>query len=192
MKTIRALATQFGLSRSTLLYYDRLGLLRPDYRTSARHRLYSPADEARLARICQLRAAGLPLREIDAVLEPVRGLRAPLCKALDRRLTELNREIAALRRQQQVVVTLLRRSGAARRARIMTKESWVALLKAVGMNESDRALWHREFERLSPGAHQDFLESLGLPEAEIRGIRRWSADGRIPPHASGAEAADPD
>jgi len=93
MKTIRALAQQFGLSRSTLLYYDRLGLLRPDYRTAARHRLYSPADEARLARICQLRAAGLPLREIDAVLEPVRGLRAPLCEALDRRLTELNRAI---------------------------------------------------------------------------------------------------
>ncbi len=177
MKTIRALAQQFGLSRSTLLYYDRLGVLRPDYRTSARHRLYSPADEARLARICELRAAGLPLREIEAVLEPVRGLRASLRDALDRRLTELNQEIAALRRQQQVVVTLLGRSGAARKTRIMTKESWVALLKAVGMSEVDRGLWHREFERLSPEAHQDFLESLGLPESEIRRIRQRSAQG---------------
>ena len=183
VKTIRVLAQQFGLSRTTLLYYDRLGLLRPDYRTSAGHRLYSPADEARLARICQLRAAGLPLRQIDAVLEPERGLRTPLNEALDRRLTELNREIAGLRRQQQVVVTLLRRAGAARRTRIMTKESWVALLEAAGMDEADRRLWHREFERLSPEAHQDFLESLGLPEPEIRFIRRWS-EGRSPGHSA--------
>ena len=189
MKTIRALAQQFGLSRTTLLYYDRRGLLRPDYRTAAGHRLYSSADEARLARICQLRAAGLPLREIDAVLEPIRGLRTPLNDALDRRLTELNREIAGLRRQQQVVGTLLRRSGAARRTRIMTKASWIALLEAAGMNEADRGLWHREFERLSPEAHQDFLESLGLPEAEIHHIRKLSALAGSTPRPTGKKRA---
>ena len=175
MKTIRQLASQHGLSRSTLLYYDRLGLLRPDYRTAAGHRLYAPADEARLARICELRAAGLPLREIDAVLEPVRSLRTPLGRALDRRLSALNGEIAALRRQQQVVVGLLRQPGSARKSRIMTKESWIALLSAAGMDVTERHVWHREFERLSPEAHQDFLESLGLPEAEIRQIRKLSA-----------------
>jgi len=136
MKTIRQLAGQFGLSRTTLLYYDRRGLLRPDYRTSAGHRLYSPADETRLGRICQLRGAGLPLREIDAVLEPSRKLRAPLGAALNRRLTELNGEIAALRRQQQVVVSLLKQPSAARRTRIMTKERWVSLLNAIGLTEA--------------------------------------------------------
>jgi len=175
VKTIRQLAQQFGLSRTALLYYDRTGLLRPDYRTSAGHRLYSPEDETRLARICRLRETGLPLREIDAVLEPERKLRTPLAEALDRRLTGLNREIAALRRQQQVIVSLMRRSGSRRRSRIMTKESWIALLKAAGLDEAERAQWHREFERLSPEAHQDFLESLGLPDKEIQGIRQYSA-----------------
>ncbi|MFO0552482.1 MAG: hypothetical protein U0271_29100 [Polyangiaceae bacterium] len=34
--------------------------------------------------------------------------------------------------------------------------------------------WHVEFERLSPEAHRDFLESLGLPHAEVARIRDWS------------------
>ncbi len=175
MKTIRQLAAQFDLSRSSLLYYDRLGLLRPDYRTAAGHRLYSEADEARLARICELRAAGLPLGEIDAVLEPSQKLRAPLGDALNRRLSDLNREIAALRRQQQVALALLRDRAATGRTRVMTKERWVQLLTACGLDATDRAQWHHEFEKLSPEAHQDFLESLGLPAAEIAAIRQWSA-----------------
>lgn len=180
MKTIRQLATQSGLSRTTLLYYDRLGLLRPEYRTAAGHRLYSPADETRLARICELRRAGLPLGEIDAVLEPSQKLRAPLDDALNRRLSDLNREIAALRRQQQVALALLRDQSAHGRTRAMTKERWVQLLTACGLDEHDRDRWHTEFERLSPEAHQDFLESLGLPADEVAAIRRWSAQGAAP------------
>ncbi len=175
MKTIRQLAAQFSLSRTALLYYDRLGLLKPEYRTSAGHRLYSETDEARLARICELRAAGLPLGEIDAVLDPYPKLRAPIGDALNRRLSDLNREIAALRRQQQVALALLRDRSAHGRSRVMTKERWVQLLAACGLDEADRGQWHREFESLSPEAHQDFLESLGLPSAEIAQIRKWSA-----------------
>ncbi len=180
MKTIRQLASRFGLSRTTLLYYDRLGLLRPDYRTAAGHRLYSDTDEARLARICELRAAGMPLGEIDAVLDPSHKLRAPLGDALNRRLSDLNGEIAALRRQQQVALALLRDRTASGRTRVMTKERWVRLLTACGLDEHDLATWHSEFEKLSPEAHQDFLESLGIPTAEITTIRHWSATGKRP------------
>lgn len=31
--------------------------------------------------------------------------------------------------------------------------------------------WHRQFERLEPAAHQEFLESLGIEPDEIRKIR---------------------
>lgn len=175
MKTVHQLAHAFGLSRATLLYYDRVGLLRPFHRTSAGHRLYATEDEQRLARIRELRAAGMPVREIDAVLEPDALLRTPLSEALERRLTDLNREIAALRRQQQVVVALLKRPRARLQTRVMTRESWVALLEAAGMDAADRGRWHAEFEKLAPEAHQDFLESIGIEAAEIRRIRRASA-----------------
>ncbi|MEN8133472.1 MAG: MerR family DNA-binding transcriptional regulator [Pseudomonadota bacterium] len=78
MFTIGQIGKRFGISRSTLLYYDAIGLLRPSGRSTANYRLYT---------------------------------------------------------------------------------------------EDDMLRWHTEFERLSPEAHQDFLEALGLPETEIRDIR---------------------
>lgn len=179
MTTIRQLAAEFGLTRSTLLYYDRIGLLRPDYRTAAGYRLYNAADRARLAAICRYRAAGLTLEKIAAVLDASEKPKSAVNAALHARLTSLNREIAALRRQQQIVVDLLGPQRGARRTRIMNKERWVALLRAAGMDEPEMHQWHIAFERQSPEAHRDFLESLGIPAAEIRRIRRAS---RTPHH----------
>ena len=175
MITIRQMAARFGLSRSTLLYYDRIGLLRPDYRTSAGYRLYNAADRKRLELICRFRSAGLSLARIERLLERPQPTRSALTAALHGRLTALNREIAALRRQQQVVVNLLQQAGSTRRTRLMDKPRWIALLRAAGMDDAEMRRWHVEFERQSPEAHQDFLESLGLPAAEIRQIRRTVA-----------------
>lgn len=175
MQPISAIGKKFGLSRSTLLYYDRLKLVRPTYRTAAGYRLYSSEDENRLSRICRYRQAGLPLAKIKQLLDDDRPSRNRVASALHQRLTELNHEIAALRRQQQIVLKLLPRKGHDRLARAMTKEKWVALLRATGLTDSEMMRWHAAFERQSPLAHQDFLESLGLPEPEIRHIRARSA-----------------
>lgn len=53
MKTFRIteLGKRFGLSRSTLLYYDRIGLLQPSGRTEAGYREYTRSDADRLERI---------------------------------------------------------------------------------------------------------------------------------------------
>src|ERR1700690_4478359 len=107
MRFISAVGLKFGLSRSTLLYYDRLGLVRPTYRTAAGYRMYSEEDVARLKRICRYREAGLPLAEIGRLLEEDECPRSAVREALHRRLTALNHETAALRRQQQVVLRLL-------------------------------------------------------------------------------------
>jgi len=172
MTTIRSLAAEFGLTRSTLLYYDRIGLLRPDYRTSAGYRLYNAADRARLTLICRYRTAGLSLQRIGRLLDESERPGSAVSSALHDRLSALNREIAALRRQQQVVVGLLGPKGGARRTRIMDKARWVALLRATGMDEAEMMRWHAAFEAQSPEAHQDFLESLGIAAAEIRRIRK--------------------
>jgi DNA-binding transcriptional MerR regulator len=174
MFPISTVAKRFGLSRSTLLYYDRLKLVRPTYRTAAGYRLYSNEDEARLKQICRFRETGLSLAAIKRLLDDEAPSSSLVSEALHRRLTELNHEIAALRRQQQVVLKLLPRKGQGRLARAMTKDRWVALLRSLGLTDAEMIRWHVAFERQSPLAHQDFLESLGLPETEILRIRNHS------------------
>lgn len=175
MQPISAIGKKFGLSRSTLLYYDRLKLVSPTYRTAAGYRLYSADDEARLIQICRYRETGLSLAAIKKLLDDDQPTRTRVASALHQRLTELNHEIAALRRQQQVILKLLPKKGQDRLARAMTKEKWVALLRSLGLSDAEMMQWHAAFERQSPLAHQDFLESLDIPAPEIRQIRAHSA-----------------
>ncbi len=168
MLSIRRLASKHGLSRATLLYYEKLGLLCPSSRSRAGYRLYSAADDARLARICRYRTSGVPVADLRALLEaePPR-----VTAALEARLLSISREIAALRRQQRLIIELLGGGAAAARAGLMTREGWVALLESVGVDTDERGAWHRAFEKQSPEAHQEFLESLGLSLSEITEIR---------------------
>ena len=53
--TVGRLGELCGISRSTLLYYDSLGLLAPSGRSPSGYRLYSEADRARLERILAFR-----------------------------------------------------------------------------------------------------------------------------------------
>ena len=57
----------------------------------------------------------------------------------------------------------------------MNKEMWVSILRASGLSDDDMKRWHSEFERMAPEAHQDFMESLDIPEKEIRAIRTWAS-----------------
>ncbi len=172
MYTIGQLAKEFGLSRSTLLYYDSIGLFSPSGRSSSNYRVYTKSDRDRLEQICTFRRTGLPLEEIDRVLK-MRGSRG-VVPILEKRLDALNREIRALRGQQHFIVQLLKNGRALSRIRVMDKESWIRLLEASGLDEEARNRWHAEFERLAPDAHQDFLESLGIPQKEIALIRKYS------------------
>jgi MerR family transcriptional regulator, thiopeptide resistance regulator len=168
--TVTQLARQFGLARSTLLYYDRIGLLRPARHSPVGYRLYDAQAIERLKRIVELRSAGMALTTIKLVLETS----TPLADALERQVSLLNRQLAQLRDQQRVVLTLLQSRPAARRARTMTKESWTRMFRSIGLTDEDMRQWHVHFERTMPEAHRDFLESLGLDAPEVRRIRAWS------------------
>ncbi len=171
MLTISQLARRFGLSRSTLLYYDSIGLLSPSLRSRANYRLYSETDVERMELIDLYRQAGLPLKDIARLLDSGRGVAAEM---LAERLRTLGQEIRGLRRQQQRIVDLLKTEAALRETHSMDKQGWVAILRATGLSDEDMRRWHVEFERLSPAAHQDFLESLGLEDEEITRIREGS------------------
>ncbi|MEM7357045.1 MAG: MerR family transcriptional regulator [Acidobacteriota bacterium] len=177
MLTISQLARRFDLSRSTLLYYDSIGLLSPSLRSGSNYRLYSADDVQRMERIDLYRRAGLPLKAVAKILDSGDSAATDL---LGQRLEALNQEIRALRRQQQMVVDLLESEAALRETRTLDKEGWVAILRATGLSDDDMLRWHIEFERFTPQAHQDFLESLGLEDDEIERIRAMSREGETP------------
>ena len=172
MLTIGKLARKFDLSRSTLLYYDRIGLLKPSGRTPANYRVYTPGDARRLEKICLFRRAGLDLKTIAATLA---ASESSLAGILELQVDRLNRKIQDLRRQQHLIVGLLKEIGRGDLpVKVIDKQSWVRLLESAGMDEKAMGDWHRAFEQLSPEAHQHFLESLGIPPVEVRAIRLLS------------------
>ncbi|HJU82768.1 MAG TPA: MerR family transcriptional regulator [Holophagaceae bacterium] len=171
VRSISALARAFGLSRSALLHYDRVGLLRPARRSAKGYRVYSEADARRLEDICTLRRAGLGLTEIQRILGSG-DARAPV---LERRLRSLDGEIRNLQAQQRMIVGLLRRPELLEGTPALDKAAWVALLRASGFSEADMDRWHEAFEGSDPERHQRFLEFLGLDAAAIAALRRRSA-----------------
>ena len=175
MYTISQLAKRFGLSRSTLLYYDSIGVLSPSGRSSSGYRLYRENEAERLEKICLYRQTGVSLKEIRRLLTPGQSEKAQI---LERRLLDLNREISELRRQQAVIVNLLQNQLLRKATRVLDKAMWVKMLAAAGLDEEGMLEWHRAFEADAPEAHQDFLESLGLAPPEIKRIRARSRRSR--------------
>jgi hypothetical protein len=99
---------------------------------------------------------------------------------LRRRLVEIDAEIGRLRGHQRAIARLLPRAGALGRRDVITKDKWVEIMRKAGFSETDMHRWHAEFERSAPAEHQEFLEFLRIPAAEIKSIRDFS---RKPPKA---------
>ncbi len=172
--TVSNLARLFGLSRSTLLYYDRIGLLRPSGRSLSGYRYYDGKGVDRLTRICTFREAGLSLSEIRLILE---AKETETEAVIEHRLREVGKEIRDLRIKQDLLCAMLR-NVAGTGPQPVDKQMWVQMLRAAGMDEEGMADWHAEFERRAPESHEEFLASLGIAEDEIRRIREWSARRR--------------
>lgn len=173
-QTISVFARRFGLSRATLLYYDRIGLLNPAGLSSAGYRLYGEDEVNRMMRIGTFRKAGLPLLEIKKILDD--GNADNLEQALENRLTALNAEIANLHVQQNLIAQLLKRDQNQARYKTVHATMWVAMLEEAGIDEAGRKRWHREFEHDAPIAHDGFLTLLGFDESAVAEIRSWSRE----------------
>ncbi len=169
--TVSTLARRCGVTRSTILYYESLGLLRRPLRTSGNYRAYTEDDGRQLEQIRTYRRVGLGLDAIGQLLAQPRGGAAAV---LERRLGEIEAEIATLRGHQGAILRLLQRSRSFRRHAMITKDKWVAIMRSAGFGENDMHRWHEEFEKSAPAEHQEFLEFLHIPADEITKIREWS------------------
>ena len=169
--TISKFAQLFGLSRSTLLYYDRIRLLVPSGRTQAGYRVYTEEDMKRLERILNLRQTSLSIEDIRTILS---SEEAPEAVLLDRRLKEIGDEILDLKAKQGLLSRMLKGVASPEDQPEVNKEMWIEMLRAAGMDEQDMDRWHAEFEHRAPEAHHKFLLSLGINEKEALLIRQWS------------------
>ncbi len=174
MYTVSGLARRCGLSRTAILYYESLGLLKPSSRSAGNSRQYGERELERLRQICAFRNVGLSLADIRAVVGRPSNDAA---STLQKRLVEIDAEIDRLRSHQRVILRLLGNSTF-RRADMITKDKWVAIMKGAGFTPEQMNRWHEEFERSAPQEHQEFLEFLHIPAEEIRRIREWSRKGK--------------
>jgi len=166
--TIKQLCRRFKISRSTVLYYDSIGLIKPSTRTNKNYRLYSEEDISRFEQICLYRQLGIPLLEIKSILDTNDN---EVSRILEKRLYDLDQEISKLRIQQKFIVNMLRNNKLLKNLHFLDRDVLVNSLSAAGFSELEMFKLHVELERMSPGAHQEFLESLGINDDEIKEIR---------------------
>jgi len=169
--TVTNLARACGLSRTTVLYYERAGLLKRVKRSAGNYRIYGENDLQRLRQIRIYRDAGLKLGDIRSILDDAPNDAAGVLK---RRLVELSGEIEKLRDHQRAIARLLKDTDQLRRFSMVTKEKWVAVMRAAGFTDNDMHRWHAQFEKSAPQEHQEFLEFLHIPPDEVQSIRDWS------------------
>lgn len=93
---------------------------------------------------------------------------------LERRLSELNREIRYLRFQQTMIVEMLRKKNPTTKKMLLDKQVFVTVLKQSGLDDAMMDRFHSQLEKNSPDSHQFLLEFLGIGDEEIETIRKLS------------------
>jgi DNA-binding transcriptional MerR regulator len=109
--TIGALARAAGVPVSTLRYYERRGLLRPDGRSRANYRRYSDESLQRLRLIRCAQSIGLSLTDARELLRLVDSQRCPcddVEQVMRRRLADVRQRLRELRRWERALQRSLR------------------------------------------------------------------------------------
>ncbi|UPR59102.1 MerR family transcriptional regulator [Vibrio sp. ED004] len=177
MYRISELAELVGLSRSTLLYYGKLGLIEAQRQNNG-YRLYSEKDLQRVRLLQQLQAGGLTLKECQACLD------AKIERSLlENRLKQLDEELLQKQQSRDLLAAMLGESGLEEWHESMDKlapdahldwlikqgfdEKQALRLKWLSkdMNEHDQYMAEfgvifEDLERLGPGTIEDTLAAL--------------------------------
>jgi len=174
MLTVSQLAHSCNISRTTVLYYERAGLLLPACRGENGYRWYGDKEVNRLKNIISYRSFGLSIKEIAPLLEQQNDInKYKKQQVLLNQFNALEQEVAKLRQQQRAIVMLLEQPTLLTHNQL-TKTRWVDIMKSAGFDQAAMHNWHKQFEKMEPNGHQQFLESLHIDPQEIDIIRRGS------------------
>ncbi|MGF1761867.1 MerR family transcriptional regulator [Aliivibrio kagoshimensis] len=171
MLSIKQFCEQLEVSRTTVLYYERKGLLTPAARTSSGYRQYGERELEKFKTILAYRSYGIPVSEIESLLQQSQDKDRD--RVLRQQFSALDLEIQKLRQQQHSIMALLKEPELINQG-LLTKERWTEILRESGMDDQDMINWHKRFEQMEPLGHLKFLQSLHIDDDEIEQIREWS------------------
>src|SRR5262249_51075808 len=123
--TIGQLSQAADVPTSTVRYYERIGLLQPEGRSSGNYRVYSAAALKRLRFIRAAQATGFTLDDVTVLLNLRDGTTAPCLEVqtlLEERLADTEQRLADLHHVQSVLkssLKLCRRSERSGRCRVI-------------------------------------------------------------------------
>lgn len=173
MLTVSQLAKKFGISRTTILYYEREGLLLPKHRSDNGYRWYGDAEIDRLEKIMAYRSFGVPVVQLTSLLD--KSNKDGQKQVLMDQFNALEGEIQKLRLQQKAIVQFMEEPQLLD-TKIVSKERWTEIMREAGLTDEDMRNWHMHFEKNEPEGHQAFLESLNIDPDEIKAIRSWAEE----------------
>jgi DNA-binding transcriptional MerR regulator len=161
----RDFARLSGVTVRTLHHYDRLGLLKPSRYTQAGYRLYSERDLVRLQQIVTLKYIGLPLKQIEELLNR---------KSFDlARALRVQREALAQKREQLELA--LKAIAKAETAMARTGEpDWETFKKIIEViNMQNNMEWTKQY--YSDEAQEEILKRKATvpPEVIEQAQREW-------------------
>lgn len=104
--SVGTLAQRSGLTGSTIRYYERIGLITPDGRTTGNYRYFTGETLERLQFVRAAQASGLSLEDVRALLEFRDGVVAPCPEVkavIEARLGDVTRQMKHLRHLQTLL-----------------------------------------------------------------------------------------
>lgn len=109
--SIGELAREAGVPTSTVRYYERVGLVRPDGRSVSNYRFYGKEALERLRFIRAAQSTGFAIQDISRLLDFRDGATAPCEEVqtlIEERLSETKSRMADLRRTESVLKSCLK------------------------------------------------------------------------------------
>jgi len=165
--TIRELCEKSKLSRSTLLYYDSIGLLQPVNRNNSNYRIYSDDSLKQLERICMYREAGVPLKDIAKILLSDENFEKDILEKI------LMNETKKFKKKQQTILAMLNGGdNISELVKEVSQDLIIESLLSLEINDATLNEIHDRLEKNNPKAHEALLAAMGFPKSEIDDIRK--------------------